>query len=108
MRRSHICPGRFGKTLNMSMTERQYFFCASEGSKRFQADTKAAVPGDRRTVLPVPVSSGSGRYVITSSRESGFGRYDVMLKPRNKPDDAVIIEFKVHDEEDGKTLKGKC
>ncbi len=53
-------PGRFGKTLNMSMTERQYFFCASEGSKRFQADTKAAVPGDRRTVLPVPVSSGSG------------------------------------------------
>lgn len=47
----------------------------------------------------------SGRYVITSNRESGFGRYDVMLKPRNKSDDAIIIEFKVHDEEDEKTLK---
>lgn len=40
----------------------------------------------------------SDRYVITSNRESGFGRYDVMLEPRkgNEKDDAVIIEFKVH------------
>ena len=34
------------------------------------------------------------RYVITSNRESGYGRYDVMLEPKNKVDDAVIIEFK--------------
>ena len=34
------------------------------------------------------------RYVITSNRESGYGRYDVMLEPKNKADDAVIIEFK--------------
>ena len=35
-------------------------------------------------------------YFITSNRESGFGRYDVMLEPKN-PDKnpAVIIEFKV-------------
>ena len=72
------------------------------------------------------------RYVITSNRESGFGRYDVMLEPRTAPErsgrdmpahndismadntsygsqggtaadynirrDAVIIEFKVQDE----------
>ena len=37
----------------------------------------------------------SGRYVLTSNRESGFGRYDVMLEPQNKKDDAIIIEFKV-------------
>lgn len=37
-----------------------------------------------------------GRYVITSNRESGFGRYDVMLEPKNpKEDDAIILEFKV-------------
>ena len=36
------------------------------------------------------------RYVITSNRESGFGRYDVMLEPKNiQKDDAIILEFKV-------------
>lgn len=35
------------------------------------------------------------RYRITSNRESGFGRYDVMLEPLQASDDAVIIEFKV-------------
>lgn len=44
------------------------------------------------------------RYMITSNRESGFGRYDVMLEPRNKSDDAIILEFKVQDKEDEKTL----
>ena len=37
------------------------------------------------------------RYIITSNRESGFGRYDVMLEPRNKKDNAMILEFKVQD-----------
>lgn len=35
------------------------------------------------------------RYTITSNRESGFGRYDVMLEPRQKEEDAIILEFKV-------------
>lgn len=37
-----------------------------------------------------------GQYRITSNRESGFGRYDVMLEPKNpKEQDAIILEFKV-------------
>lgn len=40
------------------------------------------------------------RYTVTSNRESGFGRYDVMLEPKNKEDDAVILEFKVQDTEE--------
>ncbi len=40
------------------------------------------------------------RYTITSNRESGFGRYDIMLEPRNTEYDAVILEFKVQDEEE--------
>ncbi len=40
------------------------------------------------------------RYVITSNRESGFGRYDVMLEPIKESDDAIIIEFKVQDEDE--------
>ena len=46
-----------------------------------------------------------GRYTITSNRESGFGRYDVMLEPKNREDDAMILEFKVHDPEDEKDLE---
>ncbi len=37
----------------------------------------------------------SGRYTILSNRESGFGRYDVMLEPENGLDDAYILELKV-------------
>lgn len=45
------------------------------------------------------------KYVITSNRESGFGRYDVMLEPRSIEDsatvnDAIILEFKVQDEDE--------
>lgn len=36
-----------------------------------------------------------GRYILTSNRESGYGRYDIMLEPVNDTDDAIIIEFKV-------------
>ncbi|MDD6232365.1 AAA family ATPase [Frisingicoccus sp.] len=36
------------------------------------------------------------RYLITSNQESGFGRYDVLLEPKNPGrDDAIILEFKV-------------
>lgn len=45
------------------------------------------------------------RYEITSNRESGFGRYDVMLMPYDKNDIAIIMEFKVHDPDDGKSLQ---
>ena len=45
------------------------------------------------------------QYVITSNRESGFGRYDVMLEPRDpQKDDAIILEFKVFDPEEENTL----
>ena len=43
------------------------------------------------------------QYSITSNRESGFGRYDVMLEPRTGDGgsrDAIIIEFKVQGSEE--------
>lgn len=45
------------------------------------------------------------RYVITSNRESGFGRYDVLLEPLRANDDAIIMEFKVHDPDEEKSLR---
>ncbi|MDE7425635.1 MAG: ATP-binding protein [Lachnospiraceae bacterium] len=44
------------------------------------------------------------RYTILSNRESGFGRYDVVLEPQNNEDDAIILEFKVYDETEENTL----
>ena len=54
------------------------------------------------------------RYIITSNRESGFGRYDVMMEPKNGTDNtainncytnAIIIEFKVKDPSEEKSLE---
>ena len=46
-----------------------------------------------------------GRYVITSNRESGFGRYDIVLEPVSAADDAIIIEFKVYNFRREKSLE---
>ncbi len=35
------------------------------------------------------------QYAVLSNRESGFGRYDVILEPRQPQLDAIILEFKV-------------
>ncbi len=63
------------------------------------------------------------QYIITSNRESGFGRYDIQMEPRdrdgdevynnrgkdaiinNRGKDAIIIEFKVNDPRREKTLE---
>ena len=44
------------------------------------------------------------RYQIRSNRESGYGRYDVMLTPVTEVDDAIVIEFKVHEPDEEETL----
>ncbi len=63
------------------------------------------------------------QYIITSNRESGFGRYDIQMEPRdrdgdevynnrgkdaiinNRGKDAIIIEFKVNNPRREKTLE---
>ena len=48
----------------------------------------------------------AGRYMVTSNGESGFGRYDVMIEPKDvAKDDAFILEFKVHDLSEEGTLE---
>ena len=42
----------------------------------------------------------SDKYKVTSNRESGYGRYDVMIEPFDKTAKAFIFEFKVLDEDD--------
>lgn len=74
----------------------------------FDSGTKASAESEPERfyhgfVLGLLVDLGE-RYSVTSNRESGFGRYDVILEPKNKKDDAVILEFKVQDTNDEKTL----
>ena len=74
----------------------------------FDSGTKASAESEPERfyhgfVLGLLVDLGE-RYSVTSNYESGFGRYDVILEPKNKKDDAVILEFKVQDTNDEKTL----
>jgi hypothetical protein len=43
------------------------------------------------------------RYEVKSNRESGFGRYDVVMIPHDKSDKAFIFEFKVKDVDDNES-----
>lgn len=44
------------------------------------------------------------QYAITSNRESGFGRYDILLEPKKQDGYGIIMEFKVQDPEEEKEL----
>ena len=44
-------------------------------------------------------------YYVNSNRESGFGRYDIMLEPQNKKGNSFIMEFKVADDFEDETIE---
>lgn len=45
------------------------------------------------------------KYKITSNRESGYGRYDIMLHPLQENLPAYIFEFKKYDSDDEDTIQ---
>ena len=54
------------------------------------------------------IAEQAENYDVRSNRESGFGRYDVMMIPKKDSTGhlpAVIMEFKVHDRDSEKTLE---
>ena len=44
-------------------------------------------------------------YYVKSNRESGYGRYDIMLEPKDKNGNSFIMEFKVYKEEKEKDIE---
>ena len=44
-------------------------------------------------------------YYVNSNRESGIGRYDIMLEPKDKNANSFIMEFKVLEKDEEKTLE---
>ena len=47
----------------------------------------------------------SENYEIRSNRESGFGRYDIMMIPKKNTFPAIIIEFKVRNPRKEQTIE---
>ncbi len=80
------------------------FFDTGKGGLKETEEGQDVEPGQKRGPEPERFYHGfvlglivdlEGRYRVTSNRESGRGRYDVMLVPLKEEDDAIIIEFKV-------------
>ena len=46
-------------------------------------------------------------YYVKSNRESGHGRYDIMLEPKEKESNSFIMEFKIAKEMEEKEVKAK-
>ena len=44
-------------------------------------------------------------YYVNSNRESGYGRYDIMLEPKDKNGNSFIMEFKVLDDMEENTIE---
>ena len=44
-------------------------------------------------------------YYVKSNRESGYGRYDIMLEPKDKNGNSFIMEFKVLENKEEKTIE---
>ena len=44
-------------------------------------------------------------YYVNSNRESGMGRYDIMLEPKDKNGNSFIMEFKVLEDKEEKTIE---
>ena len=44
-------------------------------------------------------------YYINSNRESGMGRYDIMLEPKDKNANSFIMEFKVLESKEEKDIE---
>ncbi len=44
-------------------------------------------------------------YYVNSNRESGLGRYDIMLEPKDKNGNSFIMEFKVMEDMEEKTIE---
>ncbi|MCM1134234.1 MAG: ATP-binding protein [Clostridium sp.] len=86
------------KAMNIFMNKitSEIFSCFDTGKKPSKEEPERFYHG---FVLGLMVELAD-KYVITSNRESGFGRYDIMMEPRTQENNAVILEFKVQDSEE--------
>ncbi|MDI6879225.1 MAG: PD-(D/E)XK nuclease domain-containing protein [Desulfitobacteriaceae bacterium] len=56
-------------------------------------------------IFPLTVGCKFPEYEVKSNRESGYGRYDVMMIPGDLKQAGIIIEFKKVDAAEGEDLE---
>ena len=100
--------GRFVAAMFRGDEEEMNLYMNEVALNSFSSFDSGKTPSDGKTperfyhgfVLGLLVDK-AGSYMVKSNRESGFGRYDVVMEPKSAEDIAVIMEFKVFDKEDG-------
>lgn len=86
-------PRGFGKTLNMDML-RVFFEISDKNTSKYFADKNIWQCGEEYRSHQGKYPVMDNQYKIKSNRESGDGRFDVSLIPREKRYPGIILELK--------------
>ena len=91
-------------TLNMEEYEEKFKILVKEMFSYMDVGENTAENFYHAFVLGILVGL-KDTYYVNSNRESGIGRYDIMLEPKDKNGNSFIMEFKVYKEEKEKTIE---
>ena len=91
-------------TLNMEEYEEKFKILVKEMFSYMDVGENTAENFYHAFVLGMLVGLKDTHYV-NSNRESGIGRYDIMLEPKDKNGNSFIMEFKVYKQDKEKTIE---
>ena len=91
-------------TLNLYEFERKFIVLVRQMFSFMDVGENAAENFYHAFVLGMLVGL-KDTYYVNSNRESGFGRYDIMLEPKDKNGNSFVIEFKVLDDLSENTIE---
>ena len=91
-------------TLNLKEFRKKFEILAMEMFSYMDVGENTAENFYHAFVLGMLVSL-KNTYYVNSNRESGMGRYDIMLEPKDKTGNSFIMEFKVLEDLEEKTIE---
>ena len=91
-------------TLNLSEYEKKFRILVREMFSYMDVGENTAENFYHAFVLGMLVGLKDS-YYVNSNRESGMGRYDIMLEPKDKNGNSFIMEFKVMEDMEEKTIE---
>ena len=91
-------------TLNLSEYEKKFRILVKEMFSYMDVGENTAENFYHAFVLGMLVGLKDS-YYVNSNRESGMGRYDIMLEPKDKNANSFIMEFKVMEDMEEKTIE---
>ena len=97
-------PRRFGKTLNIEEYEEKFRILVREMFSYMDVGEDTAENFYHAFVLGMLVGLKDS-YYVNSNRESGMGRYDIMLEPKDKNGNSFIMEFKLYKKDKEKAIE---